>query len=361
MLTLEDLEAAFDADLNLATARKAALAAIAAAVREVTALGFAVKIESFRMGNGGGLVQPVFCLDEYPGPVMLAEVIEFTGTDLAEIDATIREFIREESSAPADSPGDGLTFLFSGTFEDHEDKDPAPEPDLAPPPPAAVTAPVFAPAKPSARVSEAKTDYHSRYAGLKPGTDPLSPEDRATIIRLHASGANSGRIAAVLGRDPRGFYHRINEVVGGDLNTPAAQVPAEAAPTAGVPSAPAAPVAEVAASVPAESAPSQETGIVNPVDAPPPGRMTDADKRLDARLDALGNKGKWADPADDLYLVEELAKGARLAVVALELNIDAKVCKMRFDELVPTKSPDEQAAVVKALRRRAVAARSRAA
>jgi hypothetical protein len=206
--------------------------------------------------------------------------------------------------------------------------------------------------------SPPKTDYRSRYAGLKTKADPLTEDDRATILRLHRAGESSGAIAAALGRDPRGFYHQINSVVADATPTP---VPAEVAPTATVPSAPAVPVSEVAASVPAKSAPSQETRIANAVDAPPPGKMTDADKRLDARLDALGNKGRWADPADDLFLVEQLAKGAKLAVVALELDIDAKVCKMRFDELVPTKSPEEQAAVVRALRRRAVAARARAA
>ncbi len=356
MLTLKDLEAAFEADLLLAGARLNALSVIERAVRDVTDLGFSVKMEAFPLGHGGGILSPVFCLDEFAKPVV-AEVIEDGAEpDPAEIEAALREVMVSFGSV------EDLTIE---TVVDPIDLlDVMPEPPALDPVVEAVgpmgevtVAEVAVP--PNDRAStDPKPDYHSRYAGLKTKADPLTDDDRATILRMHRAGESSGAIAAALGRDPRGFYHQINSVVVDATPTP---VPAEVAPTAAVPSAPAVPVAEVAASVPAKSAPSQETRIANAVDAPPPGKMTDADKRLDARLDALGNKGKWADAADDLFLVEQLAKGLKLAHVAADLAIELSACKARFELLVPTKTTEEQAQVAKALRRRAVAARARAA
>jgi hypothetical protein len=353
MLTLKDLEAAFEADLLLAGARLNALSVIERAVKDVTDLGFRVEIEAYPLGDGGGILSPAFCLDAFASPVV-AEVIEDGAEpDPAEIEAAVREFMGafgtvEDLTIETDEPVDLM--------------DATPEPPAVDPIVEAVAQmggltdaeAADMPTMPS----PPKTDYRSRYAGLTAAKAPLSAEDRATILRMHKLGESSGAIAAALGRDPRGFYHQINTVV---IQATPFPVPAEGAPTAAVSSASAVPVAEVAASVPAKAAPSQEARIANAVDAPPPGKMSDADKRLDAHLEALGNKGKWSDPADDLFLVEELSKGAKLAVVALELDIDADVCRKRFDALVPTKTAEEQAAVVKALRRRAVAARARAA
>jgi hypothetical protein len=376
MLTLKDLEAAFAADLLLAHRRLQALSVIARAVKDVTDLGFSVKTEAFPLADGGGILSPVFCLDAFASPVvaevtadseppdpliLAAAIADFMGASGADADVIVVEDWPDDTAGVAEAgidaaldevqagPDDAGSAAAAVVAPDLPPVAPEPLPDAADP--ALVASVAVTP-------SDAKPDYHARYAGLKTKADPLTDEDRATILRMHRAGESSGAIAAALGRDPRGFYHQINTVVADATPTP---VPAEVAPTAAVTLAPAVPVAEVAASVPATRAPLQETPVVNMVDAPPPGGLTSAEQRLDARLEALGNKGRFADPADDLFLVEELAKGGKLAVVALELDMDARLCKMRFDALVPTKSPDEQAAVVRALRRRAVAARARAA
>ena len=102
----------------------------------------------------------------------------------------------------------------------------------------------------------------------------------------------------------------------------------------------------------------QETPLPVIPDAPKFGELTSAEKRIEARLDAIGNKGKWSDPADDVFLLTELAKGVKLGAVAIDLGIDAAACRVRFDLLCPEKTAAEQAMVVKALRQRAIAARA---
>jgi predicted ArsR family transcriptional regulator len=140
-------------------------------------------------------------------------------------------------------------------------------------------------------------------------------------LQMHDDGAQSGEIAAKLGRDPRGFYHTVKrEFLAREEQAKAAQ---------------------------------NDT-------APPLGALSSADRKLDQRLNTLGFAGKWSDPADSLALVEGLGKGVKLAQIALDLGIDAQVCRFRFDDLVPHKSIEEQAAVMAALRRR-VAARQAAA
>jgi hypothetical protein len=164
-------------------------------------------------------------------------------------------------------------------------------------------------------------DPVDRYAGLIPAATPLSDTDRATLLRMHDAGAQSGEIAAKLGRDPRGVYHTVKrEFLAREEQAKAAQ---------------------------------NDT-------APPLGALSSADRKLDQRLNTLGFAGKWSDPADSLALVEGLGKGVKLAQIALDLGIDAQVCRFRFDDLVPHKSIEEQAAVLAALRRR-VAARQAAA
>jgi hypothetical protein len=164
-------------------------------------------------------------------------------------------------------------------------------------------------------------DPVDRYAGLIPASTPLSDADRATLLQMHDDGAQSGEIAAKLGRDPRGFYHTVKR----EFLAREEQAKAEQNDT-----------------------------------APPLGALSSADRKLDQRLNTLGFAGKWSDPADSLALVEGLGKGVKLAQIALDLGIDAQVCRFRFDDLVPHKSIEEQAAVLAALRRR-VAARQAAA
>jgi hypothetical protein len=163
--------------------------------------------------------------------------------------------------------------------------------------------------------------YVDRYAGLIPASTPLSDADRATLLQMHDDGAQSGEIAAKLGRDPRGFYHTVKR----EFLAREEQAKAEQNDT-----------------------------------APPLGALSSADRKLDQRLNTLGFAGKWSDPADSLALVEGLGKGVKLAQIALDLGIDEQVCRFRFDDLVPHKSIEEQAAVLAALRRR-VAARQAAA
>jgi hypothetical protein len=347
MSSLKDLETAFEAELTLASCRLEALGLIKDAVDKVAALGFRVDMNP-SCSPRGELVDLTFWLDAFDSKIEA----EFIADEAAPDFTVVEDFIGGAAVGDVHFP-----LPICETKNEHASdavlKDAQPDPDLLPSP---LDEPL--PAKPKAAPHVVKPGYHDRYADLKPGKAPLTDEDVATIRRMSAEKAESGAIAEALGRDPRGFYHIINRVM---ASAPPKQVPAKGVPQAVVHSASAVPVAEVAATVPVPAAPLQETRIRNAVDAPPLGSLNDAEKRLDARLDAIGNKGKFADPADDLFLVENLAKGIKLAHVAADLAIDVGVCKQRFEMLVPTKSPQEQAEVAKALRRRAIAARARAA
>jgi hypothetical protein len=353
MSSLKDLEAAFESELNLASCRLEALGWIKIAVEKVTALGFPVEVNP-TVYSVGELVDVTFQLDAFDSKIEATFIADEAAPDFTVVDDFIG--VLEDSvdvAVPLSSVQADVPAFVPDTPEEEAAKDAQPDPDLLPSP---IDGPL--PAKPQAAPSAVKPGYHDRYADLKPGKAPLTDEDVATIRRMSAEKAESGAIAEALGRDPRGFYHIINRVM---ASAPPKQVPAKGVPQAVFHSASAVPVAEVAATVPVPAAPLQETRIRNAVDAPPLGSLNDAEKRLDARLDAIGNKGKFADPADDLFLVENLAKGIKLAHVAADLAIDVGVCKQRFEMLVPTKSPQEQAEVAKALRRRAIAARARAA
>lgn len=347
MSSLKDLEAAAEADLNLASCRLEALGLIKEAVGKVTALGFRVEVN--RLGfSDSELLDLTFWLDDLDGPVEA----KFIADDAAPDFTVVEDFIGGAAVGDVYFP-----LPICETKNEHACdavlKEAQPDPY---PVPASVADPALA--ETQAAPSAVKPDYHSRYADLKPASAPLSDEDRATIREMSKDKASSGAIAAALGRDPRGFYHIIHRVM---ATAAPKQVPVKGVPQAVAPSASAVPVAEVAATVPAAAAPLQETKVGNAVDAPPLGSLSDAEKRLDARLNAIGNKGKFSDPADDLFLVENLAKGIKLAHIAADLAIDVGVLKQRFEALVPTKSPQEQAEVAKALRRRAIAARARAA
>jgi hypothetical protein len=352
MSSLKDLEATFEAELTLASCRLEALGLIKDVVAKVAALGFRVDMNP-SCSPRGELVDLTYWLDAFDSRGGCDVHCDEAAPDFTVVEDFIGGSAVGVNSTPDYIPFKGAKGVRISGPEQEAAKDAQPDPD---PVPAPVADP--APAKPQAAPSAIKPDYHSRYADLKPASAPLSDEDRATIREMSKDKASSGAIAAALGRDPRGFYHIIHRVM---ATAAPKQVPVKGVPQAVVPSASAVPVAEVAATVPAAAAPLQETMVGNAVDAPPLGSLSDAEKRLDARLNAIGNKGKFSDPADDLFLVENLAKGIKLAHIAADLAIDVGVLKQRFEALVPTKSPQEQAEVAKALRRRAIAARARAA
>lgn len=275
MSSLKELETAFEADLLLAGARLEALALIGNVMKDVADLGFRVELAP-SVGPVASRVDVTFWIDvldaddrEMVTDPNMTSPDEWTVVDM-EQDLVV--------GVDAETVTPDLIPLMGARKVHVSDPVPDPVPVASPVEPAAVEVPVAVP-------PAAKPDYQSRYAGLKPGSDPLSDEDRATILRMSKDGATSGEIAAALGRDPRGFYHVINKTV---HQADAEQVleskpaPVEAAPVAVQPVAP----------------------VVNIAPAPPfqgdnPDKMTASEARIAARLDALGNKGRWSDPADD--------------------------------------------------------------
>ena len=222
--------------------------------------------------------------------------------------ATVRAAIGDSEGTPSANfgiPADPPVEVAGAEAE--PEADPAPEPE-----------PVAEPAPLSDATEAPKPDVP-----LIAASAPLSDGERTVVVRMIGEGAASGAIAAALGRDPRGFYHQVDRIAR-DLEK----------------------VAFAAA---------LDTGCVNLAPAPPLGAslgLSVAERAVHQRLDRLGNPGLWTVEAD-LELLEGLARGAKLGVVAREIEIDVDACKARVAALVPHPSPEEQAQVLKALRQRA--------
>jgi hypothetical protein len=180
----------------------------------------------------------------------------------------------------------------------------------------------------------------------------FTPGEDSRMLQMADEGATYAEIGAALGRSEASISVRLVRVRKG-------QRPKSVAKVTLTP-----PVrAEVVVSPDLERRPAEPAPVLSIdgpnvpatiVEAPPfePPSAGRAALELDARLDALGNKGKWSDIADDLALVEGLTKGEKLAQIAIDLGIDAAVCKFRFAQLVPVPGIKEQADVIAALRRR---------
>jgi hypothetical protein len=182
------------------------------------------------------------------------------------------------------------------------------------------------------------------YAGMIPASHPLTDEDRATILRMWDANETQGAIAKALNRDPRGFYHQVKRVLNARSEELRAQLQREAT------SAPAMQTVH-------EFAPTDQP-TANAVDAPPLGATLSGAEH--ARLDRLRPWGGWTAKMD-LALVAGLTRGSKLAEVALDIGFDAAACKKRYAELVPDRTVEQQAAVLKALTERAAAATRRVA
>lgn len=164
-------------------------------------------------------------------------------------------------------------------------------------------------------------------------TGDLDDVEVLTVITMHERGANSGEIAKALGRDPRGFHHKVKAVI---VENEAEAVQPDPHPSAHEPQ----PVAV------AELVVEPATSSCAPV------RYGDLTPSQRIELDRLFNLPR-NDPFDlltDIQIVQALGRGQKLAELALDLGIDAALIKARFALLCPEPTIEKQATVIRLLK-----------
>jgi len=168
--------------------------------------------------------------------------------------------------------------------------------------------------------------------------EPWTDEEDARAIEMKRDGMSARKIAEALGRPVQGTCFRLSKVLQDRIKQPAKS-----------------PAAKSPAAIPAEPQTKADTPKGAAVAAPQFDPTTPLwFRQLDAVLTAIGYKTPWT-PALDLELVEELARGRRVAEVAADMKIDAAAVKARWFALTPDGRPTitEQEQLLKVLRHRA--------
>ena len=168
--------------------------------------------------------------------------------------------------------------------------------------------------------------------------EPWTDEEDARAIEMKRDGMSARKIAEALGRPVQGTCFRLSKVLQDRIKQPAKS-----------------PTAKSPAAIPAEPQTKGDTPKGAAVAAPQFDPTTPLwFRQLDAVLTAIGYKTPWT-PALDLELVEELARGRRVAEVAADMKIDAAAVKARWFALTPDGRPTitEQEQLLKVLRHRA--------
>jgi len=193
----------------------------------------------------------------------------------------------------------------------------------------------------------------SKPAGKKP-LPPLWTEDEdARAIEMSVAGMSTKVIANTLGRPVEGTKFRLNVKLRDRISAAkrAAAAPLQVDPAPAPADAPVArpePRPEPRPPAPATLKPS-----VHAFDASRPLWW----RQIEAVLDSIGHKAPWT-PALDLELIEELARGRKLAEIAADMRIDPAKVKDRFFTLNPAGRPSlvDQERLLQVLRARAAPA-----
>lgn len=176
-----------------------------------------------------------------------------------------------------------------------------------------------------------------------PITGPWTDQEGAAALQMHRNGASNLEIAEKLNRDVRGIGPKLRYLL------PEAQKQ-EAAPPQADP-APAPRQAEAATPPepnPEPAAPAQDWAL-----PPMPDNLTNAQRVIWRRLDEMGYPAPWT-PQKDVQLTEKLVRGDGLSAAADALLIPARDCRMRWNAMLPAKTVEGQADLLKVLKWRCV-------
>lgn len=217
-------------------------------------------------------------------------------------------------------------------------------------------------------------------AGDGPILGPFSPVEKAEIQKLHAKGLSNRQIAEQMNRRVQsvGLYLASVKQI---KDIPAGQ-PAKPAAAGTVPAAPAAPASapvsrgtdgagpdargRMAKAPPMQAKPEPAAPVAGGA-APVPAAQTPRQREIGAVLNALGYRAPF-DAELDLEIAEGFARGMRADMLALDLDLDSKELVGRYKAITASirddrghMSIDDQALMIKELRRRVAEARARAA
>ena len=224
-------------------------------------------------------------------------------------------------------------------------EDVAPQPDIpldaaavAGPPPAKPVEEVPAPPEDAHPPAGAEVEAKAHPAPVKKGGKFWTPQRNAQLIRLKEAGKTDRQVAEIVGTTVGAVsVHASKLRKQGAWASELVDQPPAAGGHGSADTSTSAPV--VAVAVAEAGSPAADN----------PGALTPSERSVLQRIEGCETQ---FTPAQDLGLVEGLARGDKIAALVDRVGLTADDLKQRFAELCPTGAIEEQAQVLRVLRHR---------
>ena len=255
------------------------------------------------------------------------------------------ELARQDVQIAVDRSCSKLMLTISLVDDQSLQRDVAAQPDIpldaaavAGPPPAKPVDEVPAPPEDAHPPAGAEVEAKADPAPVKKGGKFWTPQRNAQLIRLKEAGKTDRQIAEIVGT-PVGAVSVHASKLSKQGAWASAQVdqPPAAGGHGSADTSPSPPVIEVAGAKAGSPA------------ADDPGALTPSERSVLQRIEGCETQ---FTPAQDLGLVEGLARGDKIAALVDRVGLTADDLKQRFAALCPTGAIEEQAQVLRVLRHR---------